>query len=142
MTALAKVLAIKSAIRVIAYTILSRMNMCPFFQIGVSYFGGHTRRWLETGQIHRRLLTSIRKIQIFRRGHPLPVWNTGSHNPAAHSQEPRNDGSTDGLCCVPFCLQASRFSTPSRMLRILRKDLCAGPSATCIWHLNQLCTFL
>jgi len=40
MAALAKVLAVKSAIRVIAYTILSPMNMSPFLH-GVSYFGGH-----------------------------------------------------------------------------------------------------
>ena len=29
-------------------------------------------------------------------------WNTGSQNQAAHSPEPRNDGSTDGLCYAPF----------------------------------------
>jgi len=41
MAALAKVLAIKSAIRVVAYTILSPMNMYPSLHNGVSYFGGH-----------------------------------------------------------------------------------------------------
>ena len=148
-----KVLAIKSSIRVIAYIILSPMNMCPFLYNGVSYFGGHCGWWgsncsvgISTSEGGQRQVTStgvqwrvsIRKIQISRRGHPLPVWKTGSQNPVAHSPEPRNDDSTDGLCCTRFFFFFSSvsFSTLLGMLRILIKELCAWPSATCIWHLN------